>query len=221
MKTVAFLILVIGLFVLGACTAPPTNLPSATIGDEVVTQNNLNTDEVIDTTYDDDFIDDAPQYNELGNRIVADGATRAISVDRSSFEFEGYGPVRSHVGTFEEWEGTLYFDGGRIQGLEGIVYMDSVISDGAQFENHLRSDDFFDVEQYPTARFVSTSIDETESGTVMNGQLTFRGMTRTISVPVIVGADIISAEFLLDTKPFGFQYAMVNDNVRIAFTFTI
>lgn len=53
--------------------------------------------------------------------------------------------------------------------------------------NHLKSDDFFDVEQFPTATFVAQefSIGSTTGSFVATGDLTIKGITNEVSIPVM------------------------------------
>lgn len=53
-------------------------------------------------------------------------------------------------------------------------------------DNHLRSPDFFDVENYPTITFKSTGIrDITDHGFTLDGDLTIRGITRPVELKVV------------------------------------
>ncbi|RDE19787.1 YceI family protein [Motiliproteus coralliicola] len=56
----------------------------------------------------------------------------------------------------------------------------SVDSNHAERDKHLRSDDFLDVEKYPTASFKSTGFD----GKTLSGDLTLHGVTKPISFEV-------------------------------------
>ena len=61
----------------------------------------------------------------------------------------------------------------------------SVNTRNRQRDDHLRSADFFDVERHPDITFVSTSIEEIDQGGfVLSGDLTIRGITKQITVPV-------------------------------------
>ncbi|WP_405698787.1 YceI family protein [Streptomyces sp. NBC_01383] len=51
-------------------------------------------------------------------------------------------------------------------------------------DHHLRSADYFDVEKYPTMSYRSTSIRRTGDGWVIDGELTFRGVTRKVPLAV-------------------------------------
>ncbi|GEP11042.1 YceI family protein [Methylobacterium gnaphalii] len=51
-----------------------------------------------------------------------------------------------------------------------------------RLNEHLRSPDFFDVEKFPQASYVSTSIERTSPTTArVNGELTIKGITRVVS----------------------------------------
>ena len=51
-------------------------------------------------------------------------------------------------------------------------------------DTHLRSPDFFDVEKYPTLRFVSTGAERTGAGYRLTGDLTIRDVTRPVTLTV-------------------------------------
>ncbi len=62
-------------------------------------------------------------------------------------------------------------------------------------DQHLRSPDFFDVEQYPTITFESTSIERRGDKYVIDGNLTMKGVTK----PASLEADV--TDFVAD--PWG------------------
>ena len=51
-------------------------------------------------------------------------------------------------------------------------------------DNDLKSDHFFDVAQFPTATFVSTSVSKSESGLSIAGNLTLHGVTKPVTLTV-------------------------------------
>lgn len=57
------------------------------------------------------------------------------------------------------------------------VQMDSVDTRNEDRDNHLRTSDFFDIEQHPTMTFNSTEITESS----MTGDLTIKGITRPVT----------------------------------------
>src|SRR5690606_2331773 len=55
-------------------------------------------------------------------------------------------------GTFEKVEGTIEFDPANLENskINLVVAIDSIHTNNAQRDTHLKSADFFDVEQFPT-----------------------------------------------------------------------
>src|SRR5438445_4759133 len=74
-------------------------------------------------------------------------------------------------------------------------------------DNHLRKEEYFDVQNYPRIRFVSTSVtvDKNAHFTV-TGQLTIKNTTKEISIPFTTtpkdGGYIFTGEFKLNRKDF-------------------
>lgn len=88
---------------------------------------------------------------------------------------------------------------GRFTGVEGTVEvaddiahstvdvtidMASVTSGADDRDDHLRSEDFFDVANHPTAQFRSTAITADGARGIMSGQLTIKGHTRAVTLDV-------------------------------------
>ncbi len=130
--------------------------------------------------------------------------------------------TRTHHIVFQEWTGTLDPGTGTPESAKLSFTVDtaSAISDpddrgmmSERLDTHLKSDEFFDVEKYPTATFVSTSIAEGgENGAThtITGDLTVHGITKTITFPanVTVAGDQVNAtaEFSLNRQDFGLIY---------------
>ena len=105
-------------------------------------------------------------------------------------------------GAFNDVAGTAVFDpeDPASSHVEVTVQMASIDTRNESRDEHLRSADFFDVATYPLMTFVSTSVEEVdEGGYIVTGDLTIRGMTRSMSIPLrLVG---------IDTDPFGNERA--------------
>jgi len=87
--------------------------------------------------------------------------------------------------------GNINFSNGSIAGGEIVFDMQSIFAvttgrgDGQDnLTRHLKSEDFFEVETYPEARYVVNSSTQTSEGYVLNGDLTLKGKTNPISVNV-------------------------------------
>jgi polyisoprenoid-binding protein YceI len=179
-----------------ACTAPSDDLARA----EVKSTQEIMVEETIETS------------NETVETVM-EGTEVPIDTTKSVFEFEGFAPGKSHVGTFENWTGTLTILDGKIISAKGTVDPASVKTDSAGVDRHLKTDDFFDVAKYPEITIVSKTIGD---GNVV-ADLTFRGVTKEINFPANITSNSIAAEFALDTTPFSFEYVGVDKEVRIKF----
>jgi polyisoprenoid-binding protein YceI len=101
-------------------------------------------------------------------------------------------------GSFDEFEGAavLDFDDPTKSSARLTFQVGSVNTGNAQRDEHLRTNDFFDVPNHPTATFESTSVRAIDDSTFeMVGNLTLRGVTK----PVTVTWELTGQE----TDPFG------------------
>lgn len=69
----------------------------------------------------------------------------------------------------------------------GTVDATSVDSNEDKRDAHLRSPDFFDVENHPQLTFASTSIEPSADGVRIRGDLTMRGVTREVELLAAIG----------------------------------
>ena len=90
-------------------------------------------------------------------------------------------------GSFNEFEGGGYFDANdpSKSRLELTVKAASIDTRNPDRDAHLRSNDFFDMENYPEIRFVSTSVEPVDATTYrVTGDLTMKGVTRPVTLDV-------------------------------------
>jgi polyisoprenoid-binding protein YceI len=96
-------------------------------------------------------------------------------------------------GRFTEFEGTLDVgDDLASSSARGSVKVASITTGEEQRDEHLRSADFFNVEEFPEITFESTHVEaiDDESTSVL-GNLTMHGVTREVKLKVIVqGSDV-------------------------------
>jgi polyisoprenoid-binding protein YceI len=115
--------------------------------------------------------------------------TRTFQIDKTHSEaaFEVRHLISKVRGRFADFEGTIEYDEEKpAQSKVNVtIQAASVDTNTPDRDKHLRSDDFFAVEQYPTLTFVSTAITPTGSGAFdVAGNLTMRGVTKPIVIPV-------------------------------------
>ncbi|WP_255952159.1 YceI family protein [Streptomyces odontomachi] len=109
-----------------------------------------------------------------------------IDAAHSSLGFTARHAMVTNVkGSFAEFEGTLHLDGAdpTASNASFDVRMDSITTGSAERDAHLKSSDFFDIEQYPTMTFRSTEA-EALGGTSyrITGALSILGTTKPISI---------------------------------------
>ena len=93
-------------------------------------------------------------------------------------------------GLFTKWSGTLELDTLNLRASRVDVKIEaaSVDTRDAQRDGHLRSRDFFDVENHPYITFRSTAIEEAgDKKYKVRGDLTIRGITRELVLNVAFG----------------------------------
>lgn len=105
----------------------------------------------------------------------------------------------SHAGTIGITEGTLSLENGNLTAgsvtidMKNIVVTDSMPDEYKQkLIGHFSANDFFNVEQFPTAKFEITGSEAKADGEythVISGNLTLRDSTKNISFPATVSVD--------------------------------
>jgi hypothetical protein len=181
------LVLAIAIFFIFRLTAPEEDAERASISGEII--------------------------RNIDENLGFDGVRDPISTSLSHMSFEGFGPGKSHLGKFDDWSGDLFIEDFKIIGFEGTIQTDSVNTGIGGLDTHLMSEDFFNADIYSTIKFISTNLDSGK----LTGDLTFLGITKEISFPVIITGDSLSADFVLDTSQFGEMSSKANKEVRIFF----
>jgi polyisoprenoid-binding protein YceI len=88
-------------------------------------------------------------------------------------------------GTFNEYEGSGYFDAENPANskVELTIKAASIDTRNADRDNHLRGNDFFDMENHPEIRFVSTQVEAAGDDRYrVTGDLTIKGVTKPVSI---------------------------------------
>lgn len=139
------------------------------------------------------------------------------SVEITSFGFVGYGPGKSHTGTFERFEvSDVTTDAGTITGGKVTFYVDSVKTDTEMLDTHLKEKkEFFDGATYPTITFaLSEKAVAGDDGLYrVTGDLTVKNVTKRISFMVTPNEDkSFTSEFRVAMDQFGFSAPGIVDN---------
>jgi polyisoprenoid-binding protein YceI len=166
-------------------------------------------------------------------------AVSTLEIDRSHSDvtFQVRHLLSKVRGRFNEFSGTIEFDEStpRNSRVDVTIQAASIDTGEADRDRHLRSADFFDVEKYPTLRFVSTSVTPRDGHTYdVAGDLTIHGVTREVVLPAAyLGAasdpwgntkSVFEAELTLNRKDFGLTWNaaletggfLVGDEVKVS-----
>lgn len=93
--------------------------------------------------------------------------------------------VSNVKGTFPKVSGTLMLDEKNMEKSSVDITIDaaSVNTNNEKRDAHLQSPDFFDTAKFPTVTFKSKSVAKTATGYLVTGDLTMKGVTKTVSIP--------------------------------------
>jgi len=194
----AFAILVTAFF--AGCSNPADNVPAAAVNSNTNAQTAATT---------------AAAPAESGKRTFAFGP------ENSKIEFIGSKVTGKHDGGFKQFSGELHVLNGQVVGAGNKVTIDttSLWADNDRVTGHLKSPDFFNVAQMPTAVFESTSITKNTTNSTVSGNLTLHGITKQISFPAQIEvtdqAVALSAQFFINRFDFDIKYpGKANDLIR-------
>ena len=114
--------------------------------------------------------------------------TKEVDVKKSTLTWEAGKIGGSHDGTINLKSGSLVLENGLISSGEFVMDMESIavtdIEDESlnqQLEGHLKSADFFDVENHKSSRFEVVSSSKSGSDLKVNGNLTIKGNTNPVT----------------------------------------
>lgn len=125
-------------------------------------------------------------------------------------------------GKFGAFNGTVTIDDNRLaSAVTASVDMVSVSTGDDSRDTHLRNNDFFDIETFPTMTFTSTSVRSEGKNYVLVGDLTIKGVTKQVDFALEfdgVSPDPwggtragFSAEGEIDRRSFGLEWNMALD----------
>jgi polyisoprenoid-binding protein YceI len=167
--------------------------------------------------------------------VTAAGGARAHAVDpaHSEINFTASSRLLDAHGFFGKWDADVQLDPDAFERSTVRLTIDaaSINTRNERRDTHLRSADFFDAANHPTITFVSTSVARTSPTTgVITGDLTMRGVTRQVQVPVTVkfyegGRGRFLGAFAVRRRDYGISYQSrlnpIEDEVAVQFNMTV
>ncbi|HET7397945.1 MAG TPA: YceI family protein [Intrasporangium sp.] len=129
----------------------------------------------------------APVAAEETSSIVADlSGDYVIDPTHTRLGFSARHAMVTKVrGQFDEFEGTAHVDAANpaASSVSVVIQAASVTTGNAQRDGHLKTPDFFDVENHPQITFVSTKVERNGGEWDITGDLTINGVTKSVTIP--------------------------------------
>src|ERR1700712_1554888 len=140
-------------------------------------------------------------------------------------------------GAFNEFEGTVPLDGSNPAASSAKVTINakSIDTRNEQRDDHLRSNDFFSMDEFPEITFVSTGVSVDGDTYNLTGDLTVKGVTKSLTIPFEFegaakdpfGNDRVgfSGSLVINRKDFGVSFnapletggLLVSDKITLEF----
>ncbi len=167
---------------------------------------------------------------------VAAPAVYKVDSDHSGVSFTIRHFVSNVPGRFKDFDGSIKYDAQNpaASSVNFTIQAASIDTDNPDRDTHLRGDDFFSVEKFPTLSFSSTSVKALDADTLeVTGELTMKGVTKKVTVPVELLGSVktprgekagFETAFKLDRKEYGITWnraldaggAVLGDDVKIS-----
>jgi polyisoprenoid-binding protein YceI len=159
----------------------------------------------------------------------ADTVRYRIQPETSALTFKATSRLMDADGKFHRFSGEVTADPTDPTTARVTLSVDAASIDTgiARRDRHLRSDDFFHVERFPTITFESLRVEPAGQRFNVVGRLSVHGITREVTVPLDVeltsAALTARGEFVIKRTDYGIDYQSllnpIGDVVRVAFLF--
>ncbi len=152
-------------------------------------------------------------------------------VAHSQINFVAESQLVDAHGTFDKWDAEILFDAAKVEATSFTVTIDakSINTRITQRDNHLRGNDFFATDSFPTITFKSVFINKLADDRInITGDLTVRGRTKRITIPsrlVFFDAqrDVgrVKGETVINREDFGVSFQppvnKINPEIKLQF----
>lgn len=160
---------------------------------------------------------------EAAAAVTEESIKYAAIPGESVIEWKGSKPTGFHTGTVAVESGVVTVKGDALESGSFLINMNSITvtdlkaGDGKEdLEAHLKGskkedqDHFFNVATYPTGAFEVTGVSQSEGKTMLEGNLTLKGVKKNISFPVSI--DYEGDTMTLTSEPFTINRTLWNVN---------
>jgi len=145
--------------------------------------------------------------------ISVNAQTKKIDVKASTIKWVGKKVTGEHSGTVNFKDGAVVLKGKKLVGGTFTVDMNSLTATDltgeyqGKLNGHLKADDFFGTEKYPTATLVFKKIAaKTANVYAVTADLTIKGITKPVSFDLTVNANSATTAFKVDRTKYDIKY---------------
>lgn len=142
-----------------------------------------------------------------------EGGKKEIKVENGKVVWKGYKVTGSHQGTIDIKSGFLDFNESKLIGGEITINMSTITNTDQEgeyknkLEGHLKSDDFFGVEKFPTASLIFTKVKSNGKNSYnVTGDITIKGKTDSVTFNVSIYGNKASVSLKIDRTKFDVRY---------------
>ena len=178
----------------------------------------------------------APAASDSGQPVPIENGVVKLTPANTLIQFVGtHAGDRPdpRTGRFQAFTGSMQVDPASetLRSISVKIDTTSLIAEGfdraPDLTNHLKSPDFFDVREYPTAEFKSTKIEPGQDGksVQVTGMLLLHGVTKEITFPATVkiqnDALTMLSQFTIDRSEFGMTFGPDRVENDVAMTIAV
>jgi polyisoprenoid-binding protein YceI len=138
---------------------------------------------------------------------------KEVNTEKSQVTWKAYKVTGSHTGTVDLKSGALEFDGDKLTGGEFTVDMTSINTTDLEgdyknkLDGHLKSADFFGVEEHNTSKMVFTNVEASGKNSYkVTGDLTIKGITKPVTFDVSIYGSKATATLKIDRAEYDVRY---------------
>lgn len=140
--------------------------------------------------------------------------TKKIDASKSAISWVGKKVTGKHEGTVSLNEGSLTFKKNAVVAGTFTVNMNSInvtdlkAGEGKEkLEGHLKSDDFFGTDKYPTSKLVFTNVKANGANKYsVIGNLTIKDKTNPITFDLVVNGNTATTKLVIDRSKYDVKY---------------
>jgi len=168
---------------------------------------------------------------------VVSAQTKKVDIAKSKITWVGKKVTGQHDGTVNLKEGALVFKGNKLTGGTFTVDMNSISTKDLEagkgkekLDGHLKNDDFFGTDKYPTSTLVFKTIkDKGNDVYTVTADLTIKGKTNPVTFDITAKGGTASTKFNINRTKYDIKYGSgsffdnlgdkaINDDFEIAAT---